>query len=74
MEAEVKAVTEALRTATLSIAGASSRLATAETALTGHLATAEGAAQGLLAQVEALTDAQERLRAASTSLPSTQPV
>jgi predicted nucleic acid-binding Zn-ribbon protein len=64
MEDEVRAVTEALRTATRSIAGASSRLATAEAALSDQMVTAEGAASSLSAQIDALADAQERLRAA----------
>lgn len=72
MEDEVRAVTEALRTATRSIAGASSRLATAETTLSSHIATAEGAARGLSAQIDALTDAQERLRAVSTPVATQQ--
>lgn len=64
---EVIAVTEALRTATRSIAGASSRLAAAETTLSSHMTTAEGAARSLATQVDALTDAQERLRVAATA-------
>lgn len=72
MEDEVRAVTEALRSATRSIAGASSRLATAETTLSSHIATAEGAARGLSAQIDALADAQERLRAVSTPVVTQQ--
>jgi len=65
LEEEVKAVTEALRTAVRSIADASSRLATAETTLAGHMANAEGAARSLSTQVDALAAAQERLREAA---------
>ena len=67
LEEEVKAVTEAFRTAVHSIAGASSSLAAAETTLAGHLANAGGTVGNLSAQVDALAAAQARLREFATT-------
>lgn len=62
MSEEVRSVTDALRSATRSIAGANARLGTAQETLSSHFEVAERAAKSLAERIEGLISAQERLR------------
>src|SRR5262249_41675452 len=73
MSQEVRNVSDALRSATNSIAGANSRLGTAQETLSSHFETAERAARTLTERIEALIAAQERLRQIESVSPAPAP-
>ncbi|UYN96083.1 MAG: hypothetical protein KIT25_03825 [Enhydrobacter sp.] len=67
MADEVRGVTDALRTATRSIASSSSRLEAAEATLAAQLEVTEKAAKHLGQQIESMIAAQSRLGAAAST-------
>ncbi|MCA0302518.1 MAG: hypothetical protein LCH95_08930 [Proteobacteria bacterium] len=67
LTAEVRNVTEALRTATRSVAGSNSRLVAAEASLAAQLDTTERAARGLLAALETLEATRANMAAETAS-------